>query len=358
MSTERTEPLHLAPVPIQLRGCGKHFGGQRVLDPLDLDIGAGETLVLLGPSGCGKTTTLRIVAGLEAPDAGGIVRFGDEDVTARPIERRRVGMVFQNYALFPNLGVRGNVEYGLRIQRRRNRLSDAQIRTRADALLEMMHLTPYAERAIGQLSGGQRQRVALARALAPEPRVLLLDEPLTALDAKLRESVRAEMDRLLRGLGITTLYVTHDQEEAMALADRIVVMDAGRIAQIGTPREIYFQPANRHVADFIGIMNRLDGERQGGAFVCAGGRVALPPGEGTDPALFFRPEDARLADPERAALKGVVESAVFLGFRTRVRVAGVSNAPLFIDVPGRQQFVPGHAVGIEIAADRLLTLQA
>ncbi|MGD7104112.1 ABC transporter ATP-binding protein, partial [Ralstonia pseudosolanacearum] len=201
-------------------------------------------------------------------------------------------------------------------------------------------------------------RVALARALAPEPRVLLLDEPLTALDAKLRESVRAEMDRLLRGLGITTVYVTHDQEEAMALADRIVVMDAGRIAQIGTPREIYFQPANRHVADFIGIMNRLDGERQGGAFVCAGGRVAVPAGGGAADALFFRPEDAVLADPAQAALKGVVESTVFLGFRTRVRVAGVSNAPLFIDVPGRQQFAPGHAVGIEIAADRLLTLQA
>lgn len=188
--------------------------------------------------------------------------------------------------------------------------------------------------------------------------MLLLDEPLTALDAKLRESVRAEMDRLLRGLGITTVYVTHDQEEAMALADRIVVMDAGRIAQIGTPREIYFQPANRHVADFIGIMNRLDGERQGGAFVCAGGRVVVPAGGGAADALFFRPEDAVLADPAQAALKGVVESAVFLGFRTRVRVAGVSNAPLFIDVPGRQQFAPGHAVGIEIAADRLLTLQA
>jgi putative spermidine/putrescine transport system ATP-binding protein len=341
------EPLHLAPVPIQLRGCGKHFGGQRVLDPLDLDIGAGETVVLLGPSGCGKTTTLRIVAGLEAPDAG---------VTARPIERRRVGMVFQNYALFPNLSVRGNVEYGLRIQRRQNGLSDAQISARANTLLEMMHLTPYADRAVDQLSGGQRQRVALARALAPEPRVLLLDEPLTALDAKLRESVRAEMDRLLRGLGITTIYVTHDQEEAMALADRIVVMEAGRIAQIGTPREIYFQPANRHVADFIGIMNRLDGARQDGAFVCAGGRVAVAAGEGD--AVFFRPEDAVLADPAQAALKGTVESAVFLGFRTRVRVAGVSATPLFIDVPGRQHFAPGHAVGFDIPADRLLTLQA
>ncbi|ANJ72376.1 ABC transporter ATP-binding protein [Ralstonia insidiosa] len=354
------DSLNLAPVPIQLRGCGKHFGGQRVLDQLDLDIGAGETVVLLGPSGCGKTTTLRIVAGLEAPDAGGTVRFGDEDVTARPIERRRVGMVFQNYALFPNLSVRGNVEYGLRIQRRQNGLSDTQISTRADTLLEMMHLTPYADRAVDQLSGGQRQRVALARALAPEPRVLLLDEPLTALDAKLRESVRAEMDRLLRSLGITTIYVTHDQEEAMALADRIVVMEAGRIAQIGTPREIYFQPANRHVADFIGIMNRLDGLRRDGAFVCAGGRVPVLAGEGKDgnTTVFFRPEDAVLADPAHAALKGTVESAVFLGFRTRVRVAGVSAMPLFIDVPGRQHFAPGHAVGFDVPADRLLTLQA
>ena len=351
-----TEPLQLAPVPIRLRGCGKHFGGQRVLEPMDLDIAAGETVVLLGPSGCGKTTTLRIVAGLEAPDAGGTVRFGDEDVTARPIERRRVGMVFQSYALFPNLSVRGNVEYGLRIQRRQNGLSDTQISARANTLLEMMHLTPFADRGVDQLSGGQRQRVALARALAPEPRVLLLDEPLTALDAKLRESVRAEMDRLLRSLGITTIYVTHDQEEAMALADRIVVMEAGRIAQIGTPREIYFQPANRHVADFIGIMNRLDGTRQDGAFVCAGGRVAVPAGDGD--AVFFRPEDAVLADPAQAALRGTVESAVFLGFRTRVRVAGVSATSLFIDVPGRQHFAPGHAVGFDVPADRLLTLQA
>jgi len=353
------DSLHLAPVPIQLRGCGKHFGGQRVLDPLDLDIGAGETVVLLGPSGCGKTTTLRIVAGLERPDPGGGVRFGGEDVTMRPIEHRRVGMVFQNYALFPNLTVRGNVEYGLRIQRQRNGLTAAQIRARADTLLDMMHLTPHADRAVGQLSGGQRQRVALARALAPEPRVLLLDEPLTALDAKLRESVRAEMDRLLRGLGITTLYVTHDQEEAMALADRIVVMEAGRIAQVGTPREIYFQPANRHVADFIGVMNRLEGERQGGAFVCAGGRVALP-AAGCAPrdALFFRPEDAVLADPAGAALRGVVESVVFLGFRTRVRVTGVSPAPLFIDVPGRRHFARGHAIGIDVPAEHLLDLQA
>jgi putative spermidine/putrescine transport system ATP-binding protein len=185
-----------------LRGCAKHFGTQRVLEPLDLDIAAGETVVLLGPSGCGKTTTLRILAGLETPDAGGRVLFGDdsgaEDVTAKPIEQRRVGMVFQNYALFPNMTVRGNIEYGLRIRRGRDKLASAEIKRRVDSLLELVHLAPYAERGVDQLSGGQRQRVALARALAPEPRVLLLDEPLTALDAKLRESVRAEMDKLLR----------------------------------------------------------------------------------------------------------------------------------------------------------------
>lgn len=343
-------------VIVSFRGVRKTYDGETlVVKHLDLDIYQGEFLTLLGPSGSGKTTCLMMLAGFEFP-TGGEIRLEGTLLNTVPPHKRNIGMVFQNYALFPNLSVRGNVEYGLRIQRRQNGLSDAQISARANTLLEMMHLTPYADRAVDQLSGGQRQRVALARALAPEPRVLLLDEPLTALDAKLRESVRAEMDRLLRGLGITTIYVTHDQEEAMALADRIVVMEAGRIAQIGTPREIYFQPANRHVADFIGIMNRLDGARQDGAFVCAGGRVAVAAGEGD--AVFFRPEDAVLADPAQAALKGTVESAVFLGFRTRVRVAGVSATPLFIDVPGRQHFAPGHAVGFDIPADRLLTLQA
>lgn len=213
---------------------------------------------------------------------------------------------------------------------------------------------PYADRGVAQPSGGQRQHVAPACALAPEPCVLLLDEPLTAPDAKLRESARAEMDRLLRSLGITTIYVTHGQEEAMALANRIVVVEAGRIAQIGTPREIYFQPANRHVTDFIGITNRFNGTREDGAFVCAGGRVPVPAGDGN--ATLFRPEDAVLADPAQAALEGTVESALSLGFRTRVRVAGVPAMPLFTDVPGRQQFALGHVVGFDIPVDRFLTL--
>ncbi|WP_313337393.1 ABC transporter ATP-binding protein, partial [Pseudomonas oryzihabitans] len=217
---------------VRLRHCAKTFaGGRQVLQPLDLDIHPGETLVFLGPSGCGKTTTLRLIAGLEQPDAGGQVLFDDRDVTGLPIERRDVGMVFQNYALFPNLDVAGNIAYGLKIRG----LPRAERDARVAELLAMMHLEPLAERRIQQLSGGQRQRVALARALAPRPRVLLFDEPLAALDAQLREQLRADIGALLRELGTTAVYVTHDQQEALALGDRIVVMGEGRIAQIGTP---------------------------------------------------------------------------------------------------------------------------
>ncbi|MBU6492901.1 MAG: ABC transporter ATP-binding protein, partial [Burkholderiales bacterium] len=190
--------MKLEPVPIRLVQCGKTFGAHRVMEPVDLTIAAGETLVLLGPSGCGKTTTLRLIAGLEQPDAGGQVLFGDDDVTREPIEKRQVGMVFQSYALFPNMTVRGNIGYGLRVKK----MPAAQLRQRVDEMLTLMRLEAHADKAITQLSGGQRQRVALARALAPQPRVLLLDEPLTALDAKLRDLLRAEMNTLLRGLGI------------------------------------------------------------------------------------------------------------------------------------------------------------
>ncbi|MCA3842823.1 MAG: ABC transporter ATP-binding protein, partial [Burkholderia sp.] len=198
--------MKLDSTPITLTRCAKTFRGTRVLEPLDLSIGAGETLVLLGPSGCGKTTTLRLIAGLDTPDAGGTIAFGNDDVTALPIERRQVGMVFQNYALFPNLTVRGNVGYGLKIRKTEPRA----LRERVDELLAMMRLDAHADKPVDQLSGGQRQRVALARALAVRPRVLLLDEPLTALDAKLRDTLRRVMNTLLRELGVTTVYVTHD----------------------------------------------------------------------------------------------------------------------------------------------------
>ena len=262
------------PTPIRLRQCGKTFAdGTTALQPLDLDIGAAETVVLLGPSGCGKTTTLRIIAGLEQPDDGGEVWFGDTRVTAQPIEQRGVGMVFQNYALFPNMSVAENIAYGLRVRR----IDSATRKRRVDEMLEMMHLQPFADRRIDQLSGGQRQRVALARAIAVQPRVLLLDEPLTALDAKLRDALRADINQLLRSLHITAVYVTHDQAEAMALGDRIIVMDKGRIAQAGTPQDIYRAPANAFVADFIGTMNHLPGTAEAGRWRVPGGTVPMGP---------------------------------------------------------------------------------
>ncbi|WP_395070264.1 ABC transporter ATP-binding protein [Paraburkholderia silvatlantica] len=345
--------MKLEPIPITLTRCAKTFRGTRVLEPLDLAIGAGETLVLLGPSGCGKTTTLRMIAGLETPDAGGRVAFGDEDVTALPIERRKVGMVFQNYALFPNLDVRGNIGYGLKIQR----VPAADARARVDELLAMMRLEAHAAKPINQLSGGQRQRVALARALAPRPRVLLLDEPLTALDARLRDTLRSEMNMLLRELGVTTVYVTHDQAEAMELGDRIVVMSAGRIEQIGTPREIYFQPASRAVAQFVGTLNRIAGEWQGGMLRTSGGAVpAGAPRTSGAAELYFRPEDATLADPVGAQLRGVIEQATFLGERTRLTIGGAAPDALLVDVAGRVELARGTPVGISIAPEALIAL--
>src|SRR5205823_7655006 len=205
-------------VRISLQQVAKTFAdGTRALKALDLEIAAGETLVLLGPSGCGKTTLLRIIAGLETPDAGGRVLFGETDVTPEPIETRNVGMVFQSYALFPNMSVGENIGYGLRIRG----LNGTERKSKVNELLDLVQLQGLGERSVDQLSGGQRQRVALARALAVRPRALLLDEPLTALDAKLREHLRADIDRLLRSLAITAVYVTHDQSEAMALGDRV-----------------------------------------------------------------------------------------------------------------------------------------
>ena len=220
---------------VQIESCGKTFAdGTRALDPATLDIARGETLVLLGPSGCGKTTMLRIIAGLELPDAGGKVLFDGKDMTSVPIERRNVGMVFQSYALFPNMTVADNIAYGLKIRG----VARSERAARVAELVTLTNITGLENRRIDQLSGGQRQRVALARAVAIRPGILLLDEPLTALDAALRDRLRSELNRLLRALGITTIYVTHDQAEAMELGDRIVVMRKGAIAQIGTPREV------------------------------------------------------------------------------------------------------------------------
>jgi putative spermidine/putrescine transport system ATP-binding protein len=302
---------------------------------LSLEIEGGETVVFLGPSGCGKTTTLRLIAGLESPDPGGRVLFDDEDVTALPIEARNVGMVFQSYALFPNMNVEQNVA----------------------EMLDMMQIRELKDRKVDQLSGGQRQRVALARAIAPRPRVLLLDEPLTALDALLRERLRVDIDALLRGLGITAIYVTHDQSEAMALGDRVVVMSHGRVTQVGTPREIYYAPANQFVADFIGTMNRIQGTLRNGFLETGAGRVPWQAGGSGEVEALFRPENAVIAEPGAGQLRGRVQSAFFLGDRTRLIVGEIGQTPLVIETSERREFREGEEIGLTIEPGALLTLR-
>jgi putative spermidine/putrescine transport system ATP-binding protein len=339
------------PISIRLENCAKTFAdGTRALEPLTLDIAAGETVVLLGPSGCGKTTTLRIVAGLEAPDAGGRVLFDGEDVTAQPIEERGVGMVFQSYALFPNMSVAQNVGYGLRVRG----VPAAERERRVAEMLALVDLAGFGPRRVDQLSGGQRQRVALARALAIRPRALLLDEPLTALDAKLREQLRVEIDRLLRGLGITAVYVTHDQAEAMALGDRIVVMEKGRIAQAGTPQEVYHRPATAFVADFIGTMNRVAGEVVDGHLVWGAGRLPLGPLAARE--VMFRPEDVRVVSAGEHHVEATVISAFFLGDHTRLVLDAGTAMPLVVETTERRTWPRGETVHLAVAPGALLAV--
>ena len=247
------------PTPIaRIDGISKRFGNAVALQRLDLDINAGEFVTFLGPSGCGKSTTLRILGGFERPDTGRVVLEG-EDVTHLPPDRRNVNMVFQDYALFPHMTVRQNMAFGLELKG----MGRGTIDARLDELMSFLELSAYADRYPGQLSGGQRQRVALARALAPDPALLLLDEPLGALDAKLRGQVQQELKSIQRRTDKTFFFVTHDQEEALTMSDRIVVMNAGRVEQDGTPEELYFHPANRFVAEFVGETNLITGEVRG-----------------------------------------------------------------------------------------------
>jgi putative spermidine/putrescine transport system ATP-binding protein len=334
-------------VAVHVAGCAKTFGdGTRALEPVTLDIARGETVVLLGPSGCGKTTMLRLIAGLEQPDPGGRILFNDADVTALPIERRNVGMVFQSYALFPNMTVGENIGYGLKIRG----VARAERTARVAALVTLTGIEGLEHRRVDQLSGGQRQRVALARAVAVQPSALLLDEPLTALDAALRERLRAELNRLLRTLGITTIYVTHDQAEAMALGDRVVVMRKGAIAQAGTPREIYFSPQNRFVAEFIGAANIIDGECVDGALALPGGRVRLANGTAGPVVAMIRPESIAVTAPDGAALAGRVDAVSFVGDRQRLTVSGAAGKLLQVDAPNTLPVKAGDRVGLAVDA--------
>jgi putative spermidine/putrescine transport system ATP-binding protein len=341
---------------VRIDSCGKTFAdGTRALEPASLDIARGETMVLLGPSGCGKTTMLRIIAGLEVPDAPGRVLFDGKDMTSVPIERRNVGMVFQSYALFPNMSVAENIGYGLKIRG----LPAAERAKRIAELVELTNISGLENRRIDQLSGGQRQRVALARAVAIRPGILLLDEPLTALDAALRERLRGELNRLLRALGITTIYVTHDQAEAMELGDRIVVMSKGRIAQIGAPRDIYFAPANRFVAEFIGAANIVEAPLAGGHLILPGGRQPIDGAADLPAAVaMIRPETIRIVDAAGARLAGVVENVSFVGDRQRLTVSGASERPMTVDAPNTLSVRSGERVGLSIAPEAVRLLPA
>ena len=342
---------------VRIENCGKTFAdGTRALAPATLDIARGETLVLLGPSGCGKTTMLRIIAGLEVPDEGGKVLFDGKDMTRIPIEKRNVGMVFQSYALFPNMSVAENIGYGLKIRG----VAQEERAARVAELVRLTNISGLENRRIDQLSGGQRQRVALARAVAIRPGILLLDEPLTALDAALRDRLRGELNRLLRALGITAIYVTHDQSEAMELGDRIVVMSKGAIAQIGTPRDIYFTPRNRFVAEFIGAANIIEASVENGCLLLPGGRQPIASEINLALAVaMVRPESIHLIDAGNAALAGTVDSVTFNGDRQRLVVSGVTDRPLSIEVPNTVQAKPGERVGLSIAPEaiRLLPLE-
>ncbi len=335
-------------VSITLENITRQFGGKAAVDDISLHVKPGELLSLLGPSGCGKTTTLRCVAGFEMPDSGRVM-IGDQDVTRVPAERRRVGMVFQNYALFPNLSVAGNIGFGLRVAG----WNASKIETRIKELLEVVGLTGYERRSVLTLSGGQKQRVALARALAPDPRVLLLDEPLSALDAKIRAELRTELRRLQLDLGITTLLVTHDQEEAMSMSDRVVVMNHGRIEQLGTPRDLYATPATPFVAAFVGDMNFRDAQPQSdGSFKISDAILRIPHLEPKPGRLGVRPEAIALepADEGRtqgSPLQGTVELVTYLGADQQVLIR-IGPDVWVARVPNDQIFSRGQTVSLVI----------
>jgi len=318
-----------------------------------LDVPSGELLTLLGPSGCGKTTTLRMIAGFQAPSAG-TLRIGGEDVTAVPANRRDIGFVFQNYALFPHLSVAENVAYGLRVRRK----PDAAIGREVERVLGLVGLAGYGTRPPHELSGGQQQRVALARAIVIQPRLLLFDEPLSNLDAKLRVQMRDEIRSVQKLLGITTVYVTHDQEEAMAISDRIAVMQAGRVAQHGTAETLYRYPASRFVAGFLGRTNLLEcvvvAHAPEGAVLEAGGqrltlRLADPPPPGSAVAAVIRPEAIGIGPPGDG-LPATVTASVYLGDKVEYGVEWLGRILQVVrsNPPEGERFVPGDTVSLTL----------
>jgi putative spermidine/putrescine transport system ATP-binding protein len=342
-------------VAVELTGLRRSYGAVQALDDLTLRLAPGELVALLGPSGCGKTTALRCLAGLEDPDSGRIEVDG-KDLTRVPTNKRDLGMVFQAYSLFPHMTARQNVEFGLQLRRQ----SGHQRRTRAAEMLELVGLSTQADRFAHQMSGGQQQRVALARALAIEPQVLLLDEPLSALDAKVRVQLRDEIRRIQLEVGTTTLFVTHDQEEALAVADRVGVMRSGRLEQIAAPEELYSRPVNDFVADFVGVTNRLAGVADGQVATVLGHPVPLLDGSAASGAVtvLVRPEHLSVrADPGGAH---TVTSVSFLGAHGRVVVALADGGHAIVQVPSGSVggYSPGSSVSVRPTGEPALAVSA
>ena len=334
---------------VRIQDAVKHYGDFYAVNHITLSINGGEFFTLLGPSGCGKTTLLRMIAGFNEIDDGKIF-FGDRCINDIPPHRRNTGMVFQNYAIFPHLSVADNVAYGLRARN----VSAAEQKERTSEALALMQIENLAERMPSQLSGGQQQRVALARAIVIRPDVLLMDEPLSNLDAKLRLTMRTNIRRIQKELGITTIYVTHDQEEALAISDRIAVMQAGAVMQLGTPREIYTHPANIFVADFIGTSNFLTGRAAASSFDVLG-KISFSDGlsNGYQGALKIsvRPEDVELVSPASGALCGTVRRVTYLGTNDEYEVVlegGESLISKIYRTHGGQAYNVGDVVGIAL----------
>jgi putative spermidine/putrescine transport system ATP-binding protein len=340
---------------LELRRLSKRFGPVTVVDDVQLNVPHGSFVCLLGPSGCGKTTLLRMIAGLEDPSGGSILLDG-EDITAQQTHRRNFGMVFQSLALFPHLSVDQNIAYPLRI---RGAPRDEQ-RRRACELLKLVQLPGFEDRSIDQLSGGQRQRVAIARALALKPRLFLLDEPMSALDAKLREAMQVELRQLQQQLGITTIVVTHDQREAMTMADLVVVMGGGRIRQVAPPVEIYRRPADAFVADFIGSTNLLplqaDGRGRASAFGQPLHEIRVPAGS-SGAVLSIRPEDVQLTNAQDGMLQGRVSFVRDLGATVETFVEIAGQRIVAVSTPRERMLLrPGDAVGVQLPAESCVVL--
>jgi putative spermidine/putrescine transport system ATP-binding protein len=340
---------------VSLRDLTRAFGASKALDGMSLEIAPGELVALLGPSGCGKTTALRIVAGFETADTGEVLIDG-RDVSGRPAAKRDMGMVFQSYSLFPNMSALDNVGFGLRMRK----ASATVRRQKAGELLEMVGLSAQAGQYPHQLSGGQQQRVALARALAIEPRVLLLDEPLSALDAKVRLQLREQIRTLQQRLGTTTLFVTHDQEEALSMADRVGVMRAGKLEQVAAPDVLYDRPATAFVAEFVGTMNRLPGElgSDGSTVTALGTTVPVQDGgPASGPVtVLVRPENLTVTPAEGG--NGIVFLRTFLGATSRITVLLSGDTQVLVDIPSihAAAMTPGASVQVGLPSDPVLVV--